>query len=325
MKDMIGNDHVLQHAPQRIVFTANIMPTFATLAGNLQSIIGTTALGRRGMKTALLDHVFPSSDEIASAGGNGNANLEEIMRLTPDAVFGWSTQKDVIGNLGSFEFVSFNTPRPLMSSHIALWQLLGILSGEDTKGRGLLNSYKDRIAAITSHLTSMRAQPLRVLVLISNGERFGIGPPRQYLDERFELVGAKNAAQTRFAGLFSIEDVVLLDPDIILIQGSSSEASPKRLFDSQVWQMIRAVRARKVYLVPDFPLFTLPVFDPLLVDWLAEIFHPELMPASLHQSVHDTYRDVYDFALSDDDIDQILAAEENAQSFGYARFARQTQ
>ncbi len=320
-KDMIGQSHAWQAAPHRIVFTANIMPAFATLAGNLDSIVGATELGRRGMKSALLDRIFPGSDQIASAGGNAAPNLEEIMRLTPDAVFGWSSQKEAIGDIGPFDFVNFNTPRPLTPSHIALWQSLGILTGHETKAGLLLQTYKDKIDSITARMGSSAKQSLRVLVLISNGDRIGIGPPRQYLDERLDLVGAKNAVQSRLGGLFSIEDVARLDPDVILIQSSSADPQPEELFNGSVWQMIRAVRERKVYRVPDLPLFTVPVFDPLLVEWLAEVFHPEVMPHSLRQSFREAYREVYHHDLTDDEIDQALFIKENSASAGYQRFS----
>jgi iron complex transport system substrate-binding protein len=84
--------------------------------------------------------------------------------------------------------------------------------------------------------------------------------------------------------------------------------------------MLRAVPERRVYLAPDFPNFASPVFDPLLIEWFAELFQPETMPRKLRRDLRETYQDVYAHELSDAEIDRLINLDANLSSAFYSRF-----
>ena len=120
-----------------------------------------------------------------------------------------------------------------------------------------------------------------------------------------------------------MEDVLKLNPDVILISSFFRTCYRAILYDAAVWQMIPAVRARKVYLIPEMLQNTVFLLDPLLHQWLAEVLHqevsrPAVMP-SVGAGLRMLYRDVYHYDLSDTQINDTLFAKENAQSAGYQR------
>lgn len=65
-----------------------------------------------------------------------------------------------------------------------------------------------------------------------------------------------------------------------------------------------------------------PVEDPLLIEWMAEVFYPDIMPRRLREEYKETYWDVYHYHISDDEIDKAIFLDENCRSAGYERFVR---
>jgi hypothetical protein len=62
------------------------------------------------------------------------------------------------------------------------------------------------------------------------------------------------------------------------------------------------------------------VEEPLLLRWLAELFHPDQMRHSFRAAFVDAYRDIYGSVLSSQDVDEAIFVRANAQSTGYERF-----
>jgi len=122
--------------------------------------------------------------------------------------------------------------------------------------------------------------------------------------------------------MFGLEQLIALDPDAILLIDPGDHSAPAKLYERPEMNAVRAVRMRRVYRIPDQPLFSTPVMDPLLIRWMAELFYPDAMTKELRDAYRSTYREVLHYALSDDEIDDALFLKENEASSGYGRFAR---
>ncbi|ATQ71000.1 hypothetical protein CQW49_23980 (plasmid) [Methylosinus trichosporium OB3b] len=319
--DMLGRTHGFAEPPKRIFFSANVMPTFLTLAGSADRIVGASDLGRSGMDRAFLDRIFPGASRARLIGGTERPNFEEVLRSSPDAVLGWSSQINSIEKGASFEFVAFQTAYPLTRSHLALWRRMAEISGASERAETLLRRYAEETEAIAR--TVRDASKVTALIVVSNENSSWIGGPKQYINERLELVGATNVARHgAVAAHLSLEQVAVLDPDVILLQGSAGQMEPEYFMNDHRWRLLRAVRAAKVYRVPEFPIFVVPVFDPLLERWLARVLHPEIEDDDLRAGIRRTYAEIYGYSPNDDDLDELLALAANARSAGYQRFER---
>jgi iron complex transport system substrate-binding protein len=89
------------------------------------------------------------------------------------------------------------------------------------------------------------------------------------------------------------------------------------------YRSLRAVKDRRVYTAPMFSLSDLFLEEPLLLDWLAEIFYPDAAPPQLRAKYKQAFLELFQYQLSDDEIDRAIYVKENLQSQGYERFARQ--
>jgi iron complex transport system substrate-binding protein len=312
--DMVGRSHSFARAPGRIAFAANILPAFLTLAGNSDSVVGASDVALRGMRSGLLYRIFSGGKDITALGNAPVPDVEQVLRLSPDTVFAWAPQTVALERTAQFEVVTFNTPYPYIPSHLALWNLLGVLAGQEARAKSILDAYK------VNKVMAEPSRPLRVLIVMSDDNDLTLGSSTHYLNERLELAGASNANESRLGRRFSMETVAELDPDVILIQSFLDHLIPEDLFSTPIWQMIRAVRKRNVYRVPDFPFFVSPVIDPLLVHWLTDVVHPDKIESNLRESLLETYENIYHYSLSTADIDELLAVSANRESHGYTKF-----
>jgi iron complex transport system substrate-binding protein len=324
IEDMAGIVHTFAGPPQRIVFTAQVLPTYLSLTEGISAVAGVNAVTRRTIFSGLLDQIYPKAKDIPEvAGGFATPDIEEITRLKPDAVVAWGDQAERLTKPGLLNVITVSLPPPTAQNGIRLLRLLAKLSGQEARADSLVGSYQARMDAVRQALSSQPTRPVRVLILMANPSKLSIGS-RNYLDDSLQFVGADNVAHGGLSSAFSVEDVARLDPDVILIQTFSDSLKPQDLFDNPDWQIIRAVQSRKIYRLPNLPLFHVTVFDSLLVQWLAAVLHPDGALGDLRDSFRRTYAEGYHYTVNDADLDTLLNFPANAQSASYDRFAAHT-
>ncbi len=105
--------------------------------------------------------------------------------------------------------------------------------------------------------------------------------------ELIEAVGGRNVHRCRSKTAYgmekiSMEQVLIYNPDVILV---FEKTFFKNIFSDPRWQRIKAVKNKKVYLVPDRPFNWFdrpPSFMRLLgAKWLANLLYPDLYPMNI--------------------------------------------
>ncbi len=101
---------------------------------------------------------------------------------------------------------------------------------------------------------------------------------------------------------------ILGNPDVIITIDQEFAAN---VHNDRAWAPVAAVRARRVHLSPKLP-FGWVDFPPSVnrligLWWLAKILYPDLFPEDLRALTGDFYRRYYHVALSDAQIDRVLA------------------
>ncbi len=318
VRDMAGVDHVFTGPPQRIVFASQIIPAYLTLAGDASDIVGATDVSLRELPRGFFDRMYPSVAAIPSVGNHTLPDFEAIARRTPQVVVAWPGQAERLQGRGLFDVVTVNNAN--FPGRSPIWRLLANITDHRSEADALSNSYSATMAALKESLAPVLTPPVRVLILVSGADRLWISG-RNSLDEYLVSVGARNVAQHGLSGKFSLEDIAWLDPDVILIQSFVGTGSPADLFTEPRWRMMRAVQKRNVFRVPDLPTGVPPVFDPLLLQWLAEVLHPSVTLPDFRSALRQTYARVYRYDLTAAELDDLLAVSANEASSGYSRFA----
>ena len=130
----------------------------------------------------------------------------------------------------------------------------------------------------------------------------------------FSRVGVVDAATERRIPGDDAERVLIMDPDMIFINGINT--SPQQFMNDPQRKGLKAVWNRRVYKWEQGGI----TYKPAGIRWLAEIVHPERLLPKTRQLLRDRMMNEFDYRLSDEQIDKMLNVEENLGSAGAERF-----
>lgn len=150
------------------------------------------------------------------------------------------------------------------------------------------------------------------------------GNQGQYSSWYIELAGGRNAA-AELDGSLSInrEQIAQWDPEVILLNSFEPDLDVSWVYDDPILSLTRAAQNHRVYKMPlggyrwDPPNQE----SPLTWMWLADLLHPEVFHYDLRQEMTKAYKVLYNYDLTDADIDGIIWTAQQGDGFGYDQFA----
>jgi iron complex transport system substrate-binding protein len=221
----------------------------------------------------------PEAKNVPSIGGDsGKFNNEAIVNLHPDLVLASELntpeQVKALQDLGLTVYYLAN-PKD-MDGLYANITTVGELTGHQSQAKQLVDSLKVRVAAVDQKIKGASEQPTVFYELDSTVQDapYTAGPG-SFIDTLIGMAGGKNVADPNgpaWAQL-SLEQIVVLDPNIILLGDAAYGATP--VDQRPGWGGLSAVKNGKVYAFDD-NLVSRP--GPRLVDGLetlAKLLHPE--------------------------------------------------
>lgn len=164
----------------------------------------------------------------------------------------------------------------------------------------------------------------RVVHLASYGEQLRIVGGAHFRSWQIEMAGGENVGVEIDHGSQWInhEQLLVWDPDIILLNAFQAELVPQMLYDDPLLQDLAAVRERRIYAFPvGGDRWEAPVAEsPLGWMWLSELLHPDLFDWDLQAEITAAHELLYQHTPSKDAFPKILRVEANKQSEGYDRY-----
>ncbi len=319
IQDMSGGDVWLRtDPPSKVAILSHVWPIYATLEAGVDHIAGLSRQARLFTSGGLIEGVYPGIAALPQTGAM--LNVEQLMVWDPDAIL---TLKDAsadvlkaIGIPGLFQ-MTFNGAgwrRPILN----IWRAVGGLDNRKARANAIIDRYETAPKAESAE--TVHGTPIRVISIWSFGDTWSIGTRRYYLNEVFPLAGAVNVAANGVFASINIEQALLMDPDVIFLGHFGDHPGPEKLFSAPEWRAMRAVRDRRVYLMPIHSFYNWPIDITILVAWMRDLLEPALQRSKVQDELRQTYRDVYGHDFDDDDIAHALVLEENKASDGYGRF-----
>ena len=153
---------------------------------------------------------------------------------------------------------------------------------------------------------------VKVLHIVSGENLLKVDATNTIINEWIELAGAENVVKKEGNQLeLTMEEIVKLDPDVIIIGSNNANEAVKKLKEDKVWVTLKAVKAGKVYANPmgTFPWDRYSAEEALQILWAAQKFNPEVFKDL--NMVEKTRFLSYD--LSEEDAKRILNAENPAK------------
>jgi iron complex transport system substrate-binding protein len=312
---------------QRALLGTNMAEVFAAADNSTSRIAATYRFRPNDFNTGLLWSVLPSLPSIPNAGFGQAMNPEAVMRWNPDLVLADPGQ---IAHLKAFGFPHLvsaaRDPKLGRNSRLLLWDQMARLTGNEARGARLRAAYEKQRQELVQLVSKAPHRP-RVLLVMGGYQRgMWLGGARHINMDRFIDAGGDYIAVTdTSSGMSNIEQIILSDPDMIFLEssGTGDLITPEQAYTRKDWQMLRAVRERRVYKMPDLPLWITPLEDRIRLQWIAEILYPDLVPRRARQDVTEAYVDMFGYRPSKTEIDRVLRVNANRESVNGARFAAQ--
>lgn len=191
-----------------------------------------------------------------------------------------------------------------------LFERLGALLGEETQAQEIAG-YARRVLADLARGMARIPDRRRPHVYYARGlDGLETALDGSINTEMLTYVGAVNVAHTperHNTATVSPEQILAWDPDTVI---TMDEGFYRAVWTSPVWQGVRAVRAKRVFLLPRQPFGWFdspPAVNRLIgVRYLAAQFYPDIFSEDLRRTTADFFRRFYHIDLSEAQLDRLL-------------------
>ena len=304
-------------APLRVV-DMSVLTYDLPVAGRVDHLVAVNQGERERADSVGLNRLFPALDRLSSV--RNPVNPEELIGYRPNAVFVSSDWIDPLREFGFPGLIELTyDPRSSQETKLATWRLLGkITRGADRAGH-IAAAYQARREELR---TSLREQSVaRAAILVGGPGTWSIAGDGYYLNQVIAAAKGVNVAGSDFVyPRVDLEQLAALDPPVIFLNSQPGDhAVPLDLYRNPYWQVLRAVRERRVYKLPRFAVFLGPAEEPLFLRWVAEVLHPSL-PARFRSEYRSAYETTYGYTPTEREIDSMIHVDANAGSADYQRF-----
>lgn len=306
--------------------------TLIAIDGGTDRLVGMNPTAKSAIMEGILGRIFPEARDIPSdiTAPNFIPNVEELARVNPDLVIQWA------GRGPDFVDPVTNAGLPLMTIRYGSEGLTRdyMTMAATAMGRperiGPLIEWRAQveadIAARTAGLTD--ADRPSVLYLLRALENLrASGTENNYNAWYHTLAGGRNAAEDMVGGWadINVEQIATWNPDVIFLNSFEADLTLDRILNDPILSLTNAAQSGRVYKMPlggyrwDPPNQE----SPLTWMWTANLLHPDLFDYDLRAEMRAAYKVLYDYDLTDADIDEILWIEMQGAQANYAQFAAQ--
>lgn len=266
--DQVGRTLVVPENPTRVIALAPSITEIIYDLGQEKRLVGVTQYS-----------TYPSEAELLPrVGSYVRLDIEKIVALKPDLCLATKdgNPKHIVDKIVSLGIpVYVINPQNLQQIMDTITRLGSLLHAEQTAA-ALVSDMEKRIGQVQARVKNMPDRP-RVFFQIDAEPLFSAGTDT-FIHELIELAGGINTTAGEVSyPRYSWEDIIVLQPEIVLISSMAGGLAPEYLLNSwKKWNLLSAVKNDQVFVV-DAELFDRPT--PRLVDGLeviAAIIHPEL-------------------------------------------------
>jgi iron complex transport system substrate-binding protein len=266
--DEVGRKLEVPGSPQRIV----------SVAPNVTEILFALGLGDRLVGVSSYCQFPPEALKKEKIGGYINPSLEKIVALRPDLVIGIAEGdlKTFVDKLAKLKIPVYITNPKNVAEVITSIRNLGEVTGSAPSAQKVTRAMQERIQAVR---TQVQGRPHPRVLHVLNFEPLISAGKGTFVDDLIHLGGGRNigaAGQGKYPR-FSLEEVLAVDPEVILLASMRSDdpITEQRQWWER-WKTISAVRQGRIHVL-NSDLIHRP--SPRIVDGLEQVaraIHPEV-------------------------------------------------
>lgn len=264
--------------------------------------------------------VYPDANRITALANSHALNLEEFQRKRLDALFFWD-DPSLLRRLAE-SGIPVLVPQPARSvtsqsefvkkqkGEVTLYgKVLG--KDEEERAREWCRYYDAKVAMVLSRTKGIPSERRPKVYYVRGPKALNTHGADENISWYGEMAGGHMVVRESGAkGISesSMEQILLWNPEVILV-GRQYPAS--LVLDDNAWRRVSAVRSGRVYETPDGVFWWDSGSEGvLLLLYMAKLFHPDLFAdLDLHREVKEYYSHFYHVALSDQEVELLLAGK----------------
>lgn len=242
LKDALGEGIVLRQPAARVI----------ALAPNLTEMVYAVGGGNTVVGRSMYCDYPPEVLAVEPVGDMLTLNYEKILDARPDLVlmtFAGNTYASYrkLKELGLNAFVLKDST---VEGVISAIDTVGMLLGRDADATQLTTQLRHTVDSIRTLAHAPGTQPVSTFIVIDKAPLMSASGG--FVVESIEIAGGDNIAKGGATAypLFSREELLRRDPEVILVPGTSREAVAEILKIYPEWNNMRAVRNGRVYVLP---------------------------------------------------------------------------
>lgn len=237
-------------------------------------------------------------------------NLEEIISLNPDVVFGSNEKyREMFENVGipfvNCQFANYED----MKKSIKL--TAEVFGGDAIKKADSYIEYLDTKLKEVKKVTDTVPENERTTIVHGSSiYKLGVDGNNTIINDWINYSGGINAAAKDIEGnlqTMTMEQLLLWDPDVIIT--GNDEAEVESIMNDTAWQNLKAVKNNKVYANPKgiFAWDRYGVEEALQFQWCAKVLYPELFEnVDIKKELISFYKRFLNYNLSEEDAEKIM-------------------
>jgi iron complex transport system substrate-binding protein len=308
--DMNGREIEIPTKVSRIVaLSSDITLSVLTLGGE-DVLVGVDSMS---VEKENMARVYPIVQELPEVGAFFDMNEESVLLVDPDVILtvAWHRDPDKTQETLNVPVVCIDADYYKESL-----ELIADVLGGDAKEKAaeLIGYYEEKVAAIQDAIADVpEEERTKVYIAGSGGFLSTFGKESAWQFELTDAGGVNVAADIIGGGSHevSVEQVMLWDPDVIILDDTCSDSLANVLADPR-WQSVSAIAEGRVYRVPKGLMDTWgrPHIESVVARvWEAKIFYPDLIDFNVEAEMAGFYDRFFGVTLSDAEIEAILNPE----------------
>lgn len=272
--------------------------------------VGDKLTGGLCFKTPLLMKVQPEYNNLDTYKVQEyEGNVEELLKLNPDVVFGWYTLKNeqAMRDAG-IHLVMLKSAN--LADEMKNIEIIGDVTGTQDKANELVAYFNETIKKIENKVSDIPVnQRKKVLALSKSNPIKAMGADARDGDMIRKAGGiCVTDNMPGFTIDLNMETLLKLDPDYIIVSPTSN-TSYSDIMNNSAWDSVRAKKEGHIYQAPTGVFYwDKSQVEPNLYQlWLANLLYPDRISSDMvKDEAKSYYKKFFNYDLSDDEYDSIL-------------------
>lgn len=326
--DQTGREVTLSAPAERVVtIPIPLASGLVAVDGGIDRLVGMNASAFATFAEAILGRIFPGYVNISAdvAAQSFAPNVEHLLTLAPDAVYQWGGRGDDIvtplTNAGLTTLLALTGSEQTVRGNLTM---LAETIGKPERIEAIVDwrqRVQDEIEAKTATL-SEADRPRAIYITLSTSSINTIGKSA-YLTWNIELSGGRSvSADLEGTTPVTKEQILAWDPEVIFLNGAWAELTMDWVYEDPILSLVTAAQDKRVYKMPSGG----NRWDsgnhesPLVWMYMANLLQPDLFQYDLREAIREGYRTLYNYEVTDADLDEILRLDTQGDAANYGLF-----